>query len=89
MTVRGWPDARRLIGHPLASSTVVLSSLYLARPLVVEANPVTPRRAHPETDDKVHPATPAYTATVRCPHTHVHTHIERERETHVRVEKLI
>lgn len=23
-------------------------------------NPVTPRRAHPETDDKVHPATPAY-----------------------------
>lgn len=75
-------DARRLIGHPVASSPARSPSSSSSRStlclrtvplIVVEANPVTPRRAHPETDDKVHPATPAYIA--RFPsHTRVHTY---------------
>lgn len=49
---------------PLALSPCSTPCVSSSSPLtpVVVASPVTPRRAHPETDDKVHPATPAYTA---------------------------
>lgn len=94
--------ARRLIGHPLACSLpptlFILSSFYpvclltvLPPHLVVVASPVTPRRAHPETDDKVHSATPAYIArsfTYAHRYVHANTHRYTRRYTRERISRV-
>jgi len=91
-------DTRRLIGYPLACSFLQPPSfsprcipclLVVPLPLYPVASLVTPRRAHPETDDKVHPTTPIPPAR---PHTHTDTytraHVHTRRYTRERMSRV-